>query len=1008
MLACGRGEGVVSTASMRPNKPNDRLWIARGVIAACALCLWFPPLHGATAPKAKSQLDFNRDIRPIFSENCYACHGPDKNKRKAGLRFDRQEDALAKLEDGDFAIVPGDVAKSKLLKLIASSDEDDRMPPAKTGKRLTKAQIELLTRWIAEGAKWKPHWSYIVPERPAVPEVRNRNWPRNDIDRLILARLEQERLKPTREADKATLIRRLSFDLTGLPPKPEEVAAFEKDRSTKAYETLVDRLLGSPHYGERLAMHWLDLVRYADTDGFHADNYRSVWPYRDYVIKTFNDNLPFDRFTLEQIAGDLLPNATLDQKIASTYNRLHRTTEEGGAQAKEYLAKYAAERVRAVSGVWLAGTMGCAECHDHKYDPFSTKDFYSMEAFFADLKEVGVGKPEAVLLPNEQQAVELKSLDDTLASLQKRLDTQTPDLDAALAKWEKQLTEQPPPKLGPWQAIGPFIAESYEAAFKKEFEPEKEIDLGKAYQDGKLKWTEHPEWADGKVHNGLKGDNAATYLYRTITADTARPLALSLGSDDAIKAWLNGKEVLAHFISRSAAPDQEKITVQLQPGENKLLLKIVNGGGEYGFYFQIGGGAPENILTILNVASAQRTPEQQTELAKYFRSITPELDEARANLAANKKKRDELVAKLPTTLASIAVEPRVTRILPRGNWMRDDGEVVSPAVPHFLRQLETKEQRATRVEFAKWLVARDNPLTARVFVNRLWKLYFGAGLSRKLDDFGVQGEWPSHPELLDWLAVEFMGRGWDVKHMVKQMVMSSAYRQASSGFDQQLIARDPDNRLLARQARFRLEGELVRDNALAVSGLLADRIGGPSVKPYQPAGYWDHLNFPKRMWEHDKGEAIYRRGLYTFWCRTFLQPGLMTFDVPSREECTADRVRSNTPLQALVLLDDPTYVEAARVFAEKIVREGGQGVGDRIHWSFARAVNRKPDRKEQRILEELFRKQLDRYKADKESAEKLVSAGEWPVAKDLDAAELAAWTSVSRAVLNLHETITRN
>lgn len=996
---------------MSPNNPPGRwrrlpllVWVVGFFLAGLA------GSAGAVVsdPRSRGPIEFNRDIRPIFAEKCYACHGPDKNQRKAGLRFDVEEEAKARLASGHFAIVPGDAAKSRLLELVSASDEADRMPPGRTGKRLTPAQIELLRRWIAEGANWQAHWSYVAPERPAAPPVKNRSWPRNEIDRFILARLEQEGLAPTREADKVTLIRRLSFDLTGLPPKPEVVQGFLADKRAGAYEDLVARLLASPHYGERMAMNWLDLVRYADTDGFHADNYRSVWPYRDYVIKAFNQNFPFDRFTIEQIAGDLLPAATLEQKIASTCNRLHRTTEEGGAQAREYLAKYAADRVRTVAGVWLGATMGCAECHDHKYDPWTMRDFYSLSAFFADLKEVGVGKPEGLLLPTEQQAAELKSLDDHLARLQKQLDTQTPELDAALARWEKQLAEQPPPRLGPWRALGPFIAPSHDAAFEHDFGPETEIDLARTYLEGKLAWTERPEWEDGKVHRGLKGDNAATYLFRTLSSETERPLVLSLGSDDSIKAWLNGKQILARKIHRSVAPDQEKVTVQLRPGENQLLLKIVNVGGEYGFYFQILGSAPENILAILKVRPERRSPEHQGELAAYFRSIAPELSQARAQLAAVKKQREELRAQIPSTLATMTVEPRVTRILPRGNWMRDDGEEVRPAVPHFLRPLERREGRATRLDLARWLVSRDNPLTARVFVNRLWKLYFGTGLSKQLDDLGTQGEWPSHPELLDWLAVEFMDRGWDVKHMVRLMVTSATYRQASSGFDPQLSVRDPDNRLLARQARFRLDAELVRDNALAVSGLLVDKLGGPSVKPYQPAGYWDHLNFPKRTWEADKDAALYRRGLYTFWCRTFLHPSLLTFDAASREECTADRPRSNTPLQALVLLDDPTYVEAARVLAERILREGGTSPNERLRWAFTRALSRAPLREEQRILRELYEKQIQHYRTDTQAAEQLVSTGDRPVPKDLDLAELAAWTAVSRTVLNLHETITRN
>ena len=565
-------------------------------------------------------------------------------------------------------------------------------------------------------------------------------------------------------------------------------------------------------------------------------------------------------------------------------------------------------------------------------------------------------------------------------------------------------------------SIGPFKAETFEAAFKKQFEPETEIDLSKTYQTNELKWEAQPGWEDGKLHNDLKGDNSATYLYRIIQADNAQALGLSLGSDDGIKVWVNGKEVLSKRVTRALAADQEKITVQLQPGENKLLMKIVNAGLASGFYFKTGDGLPEKIRGILDVKSQQRTPEQTAELATYYRSVASELEETRSHLASVKKEQEEFMKMVSTTLAVVTVEPRTLRVLPRGNWMSEDGEIVSPAVPQFLALGAPNNKRATRLDLANWIVADENPLTARVFVNRLWKLYFGLGISKTLDDFGTRGEWPTHPELLDWLACEFKdgpeqkqssaAHRWDIKHMIKLIVMSRTYRQTSFTSDA-LRQRDPFNRLLARQSAFRLDAELVRDNALAISGLLVDKVGGPSVRPYQPPGYWDQLNFPKRVYTNDHGAALYRRGLYSFWCRTFLQPSLQAFDAASREECTVERVNSNTPMQALALLNDPTYVEAARVLAEKVIREAGPGVKEKIDWSFNRALARKPEAQELKLLKNLYYKQIDRYTKDTLAAEKLISAGETPVPKDLPISEVAAWTSVSRVILNLHETITR-
>jgi mono/diheme cytochrome c family protein len=831
-------------------------------------CLAALGIFGATARPAHGQqaktppVEFNRDIRPILSNNCFTCHGPDKDLRKAKLRLDVEEVALAD-RGGYRVIVPGKPDDSELIHRITAKDRTERMPPPKTNKQLSAREIDLLRRWIEQGAKWQGHWSLITPKRSALPQVADRKWPVNAVDHFILARLEQEGLRPSPETDRRTLIRRLSFDLRGLPPTPEEVDAFLADSSPKAYELLVERLLASPHYGERLAQYWLDVVRYADTGGYHSDNHRDVAPYRDYVIAAFNQNKRFDQFTIEQLAGDLLPGATNEHKIASGYNRLLQTTEEGGSQPKEYQAKYAADRVRNTATVWLGVTMGCAECHDHKFDPIMTKDFYSFAAFFADLKERPVGRQEQTLLATPEQEARLKELDAKLAPLQKTLATQTLELDAALAKWDE-------------------------------------------------------------------------------TARAAK-----------------------------------------------------------------GKGLPANIAAIVLLDPAKRNAKQKEQLAAHYRSIAPELAGVRTQVAELQKQKDALKRLIPSTLISIAGPPRVVKILPRGNWLDDSGVVVEPAVPATFGSFNTNGKRATRLDLAKWMIADDNPLTARVFINRLWMLFFGQGLVKTLDDLGAQGTWPTHPDLLDWLAVEFRESGWDVKHLVRTLVLSRAYRQTSK-VSETLKQRDPYNLLLGRQGRFRLDAEMVRDNALSISGLLSRKIGGPSVKPYQPARYWAYLNFPTREWQKDAGEDLYRRGLYTYWCRTFLHPSLLAFDASTREECTVERPRSNTPQQALVLLNDPTYVEAARVLAEQALRQGGKEVEQRIQYVYRQALQRKAESVEVALLSRLYEKHLREYQADAKAASELLRVGDWPTPNDLPAPELAAWTSVTRVVLNLHETITRN
>ena len=776
----------------------------------CA-CLGLPAIVSAQT------VEFNRDVRPILAESCFPCHGPDIGQRKAGLRLDTAEGAYAERK-GRAAIVPGDADASELIHRVTHGDAGERMPPAKSGKTLSDDDIELLRSWIEKGAPYEVHWSFVAPRRRPVPEVGKPDACNGFIDRWILKRLEEEELTRSPPADPITLVRRLHFDLIGLPPTPEAVVAFQKGTAPDAYEKLVDDLLASPRFGERLAMYWLDLVRFADTVGYHGDQVHPIAPYRDWVIAAFNDNMPFDQFTIEQLAGDLLPSPTVEQKIATGYNRLLQTTHEGGAQAKEYLAIYAADRVRNLGSVWMGATTGCAQCHDHKYDPYTTRDFYSLAAFFADIDEKGdfqgspnssptTRPPEMVLLAPEQQE-QIDRIDTALETLRARPET--------------------------------------------------------------------------------------------------------------------------------------------DPAEVKRLLED------------------------------RRKVQKQGQ----------------------------------RTMITVSVKPRITRVLPRGDWLDDSGEVVEPETPgclDFLQLRATSGRRHTRLDLARWLVSADHPQTARVLVNRLWHLFFGKGISSRLDDLGVQGEWPVHPELLDALALELVESGWDLKHMVKLIVKSHTYRQ-SSLMTAELLRRDPQNRLLARQSRWRLPAEMVRDNALAVSGLLVNQVGGDSVRPYQPAGYYRHLNFPTRRYEHHRDHRQWRRGVYMHWQRMFLHPALRAFDAPTREECTAERPVSNTPQAALTLLNDPTFVEAARVFATRVLQEAGAGVDDagRLGRAFRLALNRAPHEAERTLLGELLDKHRREYRGDPEAAARLLSVGLAPASEGIEPVELAAWTSIARTLLNLNEAITRN
>lgn len=994
----------------------------------------------ARAEGARPSVDFNRDIRPILSETCFQCHGPDQKKRKADLRLETREGLFKKLDEG-VVIVAGKPEESDLYARITSDDENQRMPPPKFHHSLSKGQIALIKQWIEEGAEWKGHWAYQKPVRPQVPALKGSPFIRNDIDRFILERLEERGLKPSLEADKITLVRRLYFDLTGLPPTPGEVDAFLNDRDPNAYEKLVDRLIASPQFGERMAIFWLDLVRYADSAGYHSDNPREVWMFRDYVIKAFNENKPFDRFTIEQLAGDLLPTPTNEQKVASGYNRLLQTTEEGGGQAKEYLAKYAADRVRNLSSVWLASTLGCCECHDHKYDPFLTREFYGLESFFADLKEIAIGRQEQVKIPDADQAARLRSIESQMAVHQKVLETPTSELAAAQVAWEKAFN---PGKID-WNVLKPAEAKSKNGAQLKVLDDGAILATGQAPAQDEYTITIKtdrtslsairlevlpdsalPNKGPGRASNGnfvlneLKvSANGKPVSWSSVTASHSQadyPVASAADANPAT-GWAildkTGRPNEAVFEAKGDLGDGGTTTLSISMkflyGSQHALGKFRISATDAARPVRADGvdGAPKNVRDILALEPGKRSEAQKKDLAAYYRTIAPLLEPTRKAIGDLQGQKAQLESAMPSTLISQPVPPRPIRVLPRGNWLDDSGPIVSPAVPATLGTLAVKDRRATRLDLANWLVSRDNPVVARVFVNRLWKLAFGQGIVTSLEDFGAQGAWPTHPHLLDWLAVEFIEGGWNVKATLKRFVMSGTYRQSSVA-DEALRQKDPANNWLARQGRFRLDAEVVRDNALAVSGLLVRQIGGPSVKPYQPAGYWIHMNFPKRDYADDHGPNEYRRGLYTWWQRTFLHPSLLAFDAPTREECTVNRPRSNTPLQALVLLNDPTYVEAARAFAERVIRDGGNDVAPRIEHAYRLALSRKPRPAEATVLAKLYERQIAEFRADPASAREALNVGDRPAPRDIDTNELAAWTSVARAILNLYETTTRN
>ncbi|MBC8354081.1 MAG: PSD1 domain-containing protein [Planctomycetes bacterium] len=743
-------------------------------------------------------VDFNRDVVPILSDKCFHCHGPDNETREADLRLDKQQDVFGE-RDGRRIVVPGDSEQSALVRRIRSQDIDERMPPAHSTRQLSSTEIDVLTSWVDEGAKWTKHWAFEPPQRRDLPAVQDAAWTQNAIDHFVLRRLEQEELKPSQRADRETLIRRVTLDLTGLPPTPEEIDAFLKDDSPGSYERLVDRFLASPRYGEHMARPWLDAARYADTDGYQNDRIRYMWPWRDWVIMAMNEGMPFDQFTIEQLAGDMLPDATLFQQIATGFGRNHRINSEGGSIPEEWAVEYVVDRVDTLGTVWLGLTLGCARCHDHKYDPMTQRDYYQLFAFFNNVPEWGLGPNNG----NSPPFIELPKSWPHLSAVENRL-------------------------------IVP-----------------------------------------------------ARYELNTKQVSVVRP----------------------------------------------------NSGG------------PETVMVMHELK-----------------------------------------------------EPRSTYLLRRGQYSQPDkSEVLRPSVPTSLGDRHDTELK-NRLDLAKWLVHPTNPLTARVTVNRYWQMFFGAGIVRTSENFGIQGEAPSHPDLLDRLAVEFVQLDWDVKSVHRLMVTSATYQQSSST-NSKLVARDPDNRLLARGPRVRLSAHEIRDQALAISGLLSDKIGGLSVKPYMPPGIWRAISNNK--YAQDKGESLYRRSLYTYWRRTIPPPTMMTFNAAEREVCIVRKGHTNSPLQALTLMNNVTFVETSRLMAERILCEGGDTLDAQVNFGFRLGIGRFPTSRELDLLRDAYHEFFWKYENDRAAAAKLLTVGEFPREKRHDTIQLAAMTMLASTIMNLDEAVTK-
>ena len=1069
---------------MRTTSERARFLIP--VVAVAALCLSPAEIHAepggrqpASGAASERVVDFAREVRPILSDNCFSCHGPDEATRQRGLRLDVHEGLF---EDrgrlGGPAVVAGNAADSRLYQRLVTESSRLRMP--RGGDALTDEQIETLRLWIDQGAAWESHWAFIPPERPAVPPVSDPEWVRNPIDNFVLARLDGEGLGPSAEADRATLLRRVTLDLNGLPPTPDELAAFLNDDSPDAYERAVDRLLGSERYGERMATEWLDAARYADTNGYQTDGERTMWRWRDWVIDAYNANMPFDRFTIEQLAGDMLPDATREQRIATAFNRNHSQNGEGGIVVDEFLVEYAVDRVETTSTVWLGLTLGCARCHDHKFDPISQKEFYEVLANFNNIPERGkafkyVNSPPLITAPTGEQERELAELDEKLRAAREAFAALEDETAGAQAGWEASLANagrvdwMRRDDLLAHHALDGDIAGIHNGTF-----------VTAVLEDGR------PLFVDGRV-----GDGAAFDGQRFINAG----LSPELGYDDpfTLAAWIHPTASSGVIVSRADAGDQGevgwglyledgklrfnmstrilddgvsaetledvrldewqhvvatydgsktpggiRIYVDAESQELRPMLDLVGNRMPQRYPLRIGASGStkprfegiiddvriygaaltpeqaavaataESLTAIAAIPADRRTPAQSAKLRlAFFDQYAPmEILEAWREVASLEREREDLWAGFPTVMVMEEMaERRPTFRLNRGAY-DNPAEEVFPGVPAVLPPLPEGVE-ANRLSFARWLMDPAHPLTARVTVNRFWQMYFGTGLVKTAENFGTQGEYPSHPELLDWLATRFIDSGWDVKALQRDIVTSAAYRQASRVTPEEYEA-DPENRLIARGPRLRLPAQMIRDQALAVAGLLVEELGGPSVKPYQPEGLWaDMVEGGYGDYVPSEGGDLYRRSLYTFWKRTLGPPTMMTFDSSTRETCIVRTGRTNTPLQALNLMNDVTYVEAARRLAERMMSEGGEAPADRVGFAYRLATAHRPPAAAEAILVDGFQRHLERFQADRGAALDLVSQGESARDETLDVAELASYTMVANLILNFDGTITK-
>ncbi len=1016
------------------------------------------------APARGKTVDFNRDIRPILSENCYQCHGPDENKRKAKLRLDIPEGAYKDL-GGYQAIKPKDARASAMWKRVSTKNPDDLMPQGESGKKLKPEQIALLRHWIDQGAKYQGHWSFVPPSQPALPTVSKNYHPRNAIDYFIAAKLESRHLAPSPEAPKETLIRRVTFDLTGLPPTLEEVDDFLADRSPDAYEVLVDRLLKSPRYGEHMARFWLDSARYGDTHGLHLDNERSMWPYRDWVVGAFNRNLPFNQFTLEQLAGDLLPNPTQDQLIASGFNRCNVSTSEGGAIPEEFQVRYTVDRTETASTIWLGLTAGCAVCHDHKFDPLLQREFYSLYAFFNNANENPMDgnallPPPILKLISPEQQKQLEVYNGRIAGLETKLRS-----EVARVKYEEPPALTNTPAKPPTELV--WVEDEFPAGAKADFTKDNPplqwvaADTGKVFS-GKQSLKRSAKAVAQDLFTGVsqplttgEGDTLFAYVYLEPT-DLPKAIMLQFHSTDWEHRANWGDEDTIAFGEKNTT---KKVLAGPLPAAGQWVrleidaakMGITPGTKLDGMAFTQSGGTvywdkaglvtahkpvvdpgisqlawetqqrikpnqplPQPVLDAVKVEAAKRSDQQKQLLRDYyveniFTAARAVLAPIQNDLTSVKAQREQLENARPSTLVMQEMnEPRTAFILKRGEYDKK-GDPVQRGVPAFLPPL-AKSSTTNRLDFARWLTDPKHPLTARVTVNRYWQQFFGTGIVKTSGDFGAQGEWPSHLELLDWLATEFISTGWDIKKLHRLLVTSATYRQQST-VTPALLKADPDNRLYARGPRFRLDAEMLRDNALFLSGLLNQKMGGRGVRPYQPPGIWEAVAYTSSStskYTQDNGEALYRRSLYLFWKRTAPPPSMSTFDAPSREACVVRRERTNTPLQALLLMNDPQHVEAARQLGQRMLLQGGTTAADRLRFGFRLATARQPNAMEQAILQQTLDTHLAKYKTDADAAKKLLTVGESLVNVTLNPSELAAYAMVANLLLNLDEVVTKN